>query len=505
MKFRRNIILIILFVILLSGNIQAQMEDIPTLWMVIQNDTDGISLMHTSSGEIIPLLGADAVKTGAEINTQFSPSGEFVALQIIEINTNTQYPFAFDGMTINEAEAQNWLYVFNTTGDLVHRAPLLNDDFMLTQFYAGSDGFYLADTFIRGGLVMSWSPDGSRLVYGVGTSGSGNPDDFEPNGFGTLHVWQAETGDVVALEDTPGTATDIHWSPDSTNAVYRGVDNFGTGAGASGAGTYVIRADNRVSVLPLDTVAGAERFAVDDTVIHGWLEDNLVAFSDFAIEAGAAGLFVYDVDADTILSLLPTIQINLSHRATGIDPSTGTLYAFATYFITALELDFPDYAEQLIGNGLHIYDSIDSSPERIILPEDLPERDIRQIALVDAGKLLIRYRIDGEMIHLIYDIETGDLTEIGDLPWVGLRINGDGMATIYNDDDETNPTLTLVNLMTDTRFLLDVPNATSITWLDEMVFYVAEADTLYIGTRDVGLFSQIDVNGTVLAVSIDAS
>jgi dipeptidyl aminopeptidase/acylaminoacyl peptidase len=381
------------------------------------------------------------------------------------------------------------LYVFALPdGRRAFSVDLLPDGYDFADF----DSPLRLETFFRGGMPMSWSPDGSRLLY----STAAPPSD---DGFGRLVLFDATSETAIDLEDTPGTAYNVRWSPDGQYAFYRGISNFGTGAGASSSGAWTLGPDNTLNRLPVETMLGYEvnPRAVGDLEPIGWLSDTEFVYSDFDIGTGGAGLFVYDAAANSILSLLPIVQYNVIPYRSDVAPESRGIVVYLTDY-GDIETQFPEYAEYMLPAGYYYYSSPEADPVRMDIPDE-SEGGPALLRFADDTRIALTIRVGSAWVDYLYDIETEALTRI-ELADRGTAVYGNGIISTVFDN-----TLTLYDVVSGERIPL-LPNLQGeLRWLDDRWFAAlsGDASTIYMGNRNDGIQGTVfEGEGvTVLAVS----
>lgn len=167
--------------------------------------------------------------------------------------------------------------------------------------------------------------------------------------------------------------------------MYRGIESFGTGAGYSASGAYVVDMRDVGNIRQQPMVACCQ-----DIVPLGWFETGEFVYSYFNIMAGAAGLFAYNPQTDSILTILPAGQDNINDAGLAIHAATGKI--LVTIY------DFPA-TTAILTPGLSVYDSINQAQ-----PRRVSDMFNMSAFFVDADTIYI----DNYEMPLVYRVGTGD-------------------------------------------------------------------------------------------------
>ncbi|GAB4326043.1 MAG: hypothetical protein Kow00117_13490 [Phototrophicales bacterium] len=466
---KHKVYIAILVVLVLAGSITAQ-GTIPSITAVYY-ENGSVMVYQQSRDETITLLTADEIPEGAYVNASLAPDSSYVGVIVEQISINIfSYPENLSGQTIETAGLTNKLYLFSLpSGEKILERNTLTDDFVIEFFMPG----VLREPILESNIGVSWSPNSSRAVWIEGTPHTG-----EHNGFGQLVVFNTSDNSVIELDAHNGTPYDLYWSPDGQYAVYQAVTNFGTGAGISTSGSYVLLPDNTTRPLPLP-----ERENVSSKTIspHGWLSETQFVFSMFSPYDGAAGLSVYDVSTDTRIDIVP-FDVELTYSGTTIQPKTGQIVAtFAGYQI----LDD-------VHPGTYLFRSITSTPE-LIYQNEINEGADR--AAFISSDMVYLYTYDPDMpYHAIYNTTTNEITpepRITDYAYTTSH----GVVFTYNDG-----VATMIHPLSEDDLPVELPGVTpdTLTWLSDTVF-VSYSDTMiHIATTMGDLYTIALPNATTI-------
>jgi len=188
------------------------------------------------------------------------------------------------------------------------------EDFSIDDYYPGTASFDMtqARIAIRHDASLAWSPDSSQLAF-LGWMDGSSVD---------LYLYDLVSDDITQLTDGPSHAFQVYWSPDGRYLLHAGVDTFGTGAGYSMAGLWVVD-------LPRDSIYDVDMGMLrGDFLFHGWLDDETFLAASFSAVCGVFNLRAVNLQTGQVEAIWPS-----SYGAFDIDPSTWTML-----------LDAPDYA-----------------------------------------------------------------------------------------------------------------------------------------------------------------
>ena len=187
-------------------------------------------------------------------------------------------------------------------------------DFSIDDFYPGTASYDMgqANAAINHGTSLAWSPDSSQLAF-LGMMDGSSVD---------LYLYDLASGEITQLTDGPSQAYQVYWSPDGRYLLHAGVNSFGTGAGYSMAGLWVVD-------VPRDSISDVDMGMLGgDFIFHGWLDDETFLAASFNAVCGEFNLRAVNLQTGRVEVIWPS-----SYGAFDIDPSSWTML-----------LDAPDYA-----------------------------------------------------------------------------------------------------------------------------------------------------------------
>jgi len=188
------------------------------------------------------------------------------------------------------------------------------EDFSIDDYYPGTASFDMtqARIAIRHDASLAWSPDSSQLAF-LGWMDGSSVD---------LYLYDLVSDDITQLTDGPSHAFQVYWSPDGRYLLHAGVDTFGTGAGYSMAGLWVVD-------VPRDAIYDVDMGMLQgDFLFHGWLDDETFLAASFNAVCGVFNLRAVNLQTGQVEAIWPG-----SYGVFDIDPSTWTML-----------LDAPEYA-----------------------------------------------------------------------------------------------------------------------------------------------------------------
>ncbi len=342
----KRLTLLLVIVLLGVSGIRAQ---IPFDALVVYRPADGgVAIFIEQTGERHMLLSAEQAPSSAEVRADFlGSSGMFFTVQVMEVNNHTPYPADYNGNTIGELGLQNTLYLFGGGTSLMFQRSLLPDDFIIDFFMDGGEVGYIYDPM----LDADFAVQKGGLSYFFWVEGAADfADEYVVNGYGRLAAYDDIDGAFIELDVLPGTPHGMMWSRNERYGVFRAITNFGTGAGYSSAGTYLLNAND----LSLQQITPCCR----DITAYGWLDSGQFIYSYFSPMAGAAGLFAYDPASDTTITLLPEEQDNIDSLGTDIQAISGQI------LVTVSDIYTPE-GDGLLPPGTYLYSSLTAEPELI--------------------------------------------------------------------------------------------------------------------------------------------
>lgn len=448
----RRILLLVVILFLssvLSGTVVAQHTPASTIIALHQTADGAVQLYQESVDASTVLLPADVVPADAFVRGEISPTLDYVAVLVEQINDSLYRPGNDNlsaGMPIAELGLNNTLYIIDLdTGEILLERQTFPDDFQLPgEWFPGENPILNTD------ITISWSPDGSRLVWLEGTPYQATA---ERNGYGRLSVFDTTDSSVTALPAHDGTPYKFQWSPDGQYGAYQAIDNFGTGAGYNGVGTFVLLPDNSVRDVPLPS----ER--VQDIWPYGWLADNTFVFSMFSIISGGEGLFTYSPTTETVNTLI-AIQQQLNANASAIHPASGQILVTVTDFV---EQDGP------FEPGTYLYSSPTAEPQLIVDEFAFPET-ASFADFLSEQTIYLTFRSFQFLYRGTYDIVTGELMPDERFQqYVSLADSDNGTYFTHGDPDRT-PQLLSPPLEGGDAFDLPGLRVNGLRWLTDDVF-----------------------------------
>lgn len=483
---RSKIWIITICLLLISSFVSAQPTVFLPLRIIYQDETGAVWSYREMDESSTLILSAESIPQNAQVDAVLSPNGFYVAVMVRQVVDMFSFTEDDDGKTIGELGYQNVLYVFNLlTSEIVLRYDMLPDAYLIKPFDR--------DAMLEAEFGVQWSPNSEELVFVRGTSGP--VDEYTPNGYGHVVYFDVVTQQLTNLPEIGGTPYDWQWSKNGQYGVYRGIDNFGTGAGYSSSGAYLVDVSDAENISQKQLVA-----CCADVVPVGWLETGEFVYSYFNIMAGAAGLFAYQPDTDSTLTILPIGQDNMDGWALDIHAETGKILV-SVY-------DFPA-TDPLLEAGLYVYDSISDAQPTLI-------SDVvgAHTFFINADSIYIG---DRDMA-LVYHIDTGEfITDtvvnrfVYPSGYGALFTEGTDGATMYiqNDGGEfTTFTDVLPNaLLSYMRFVVVPASVYFIGFMPPDSWDNTGSDVVYIGAIFTGATKQVsvDAGNIILDVTVDFS
>lgn len=151
---------------------------------------------------------------------------------------------------------------------------------------------------------VAWSPDGSRLAL-VAALDSNHSD---------IYSYEVAAGTLRRLTEEGGQASMPTWSPDGSQVAYLTVKGFGTGAGLSLDGLWVVRANGSAARRVVDLAED------NDLRVIGWTDDGALVTLGWSHLCGSALLRRTRPSTAEVQTLVDGC---LSDAA--LDPASGTL------------------------------------------------------------------------------------------------------------------------------------------------------------------------------------
>ena len=485
------VVMITLSVLVLASPGNAQENSTPTLVALHHTGDGSVVVFDDSTGTTTELLAADAVPADAFVRGALSPTVDYAAVLVEQVNDALYRSDNDDfiaGTSISEQGLTNTLYIFDlSNNEIVVQRETFPDDFQLpAEWFPGTNPILNTD------IVPTWSPDGRRLLWLEGTP---YRTEAARNGFGRLVLFDTTDLSVTALPMHAGTPFDLHWSPNGQYAIYQAISNFGTGAGYNGEGTYVLLPDNTVREMPLP------QEDADDIVPLGWLADNTFVFSMFSILAGGEGLFVYDPATDALTTLID-IQQQLDADANDIHPESGQIVVTLT--------DFVDQAGPLEA-GTYLFRNASAEPVLLIDRFEF-SGTVPVVQFVSANTLYVATFSPGTFRGTV-DLTTGEIIPLeGTQRFVPFDLIGNDFM-VTEGDDGMNVQLFQTEQDGGASYTLPISSTEAFTWLSNSVFVdylrvtpteIETATTVFVGTT-AGDFKTVTVaeDGYILDVQIE--
>lgn len=475
--------IITLFLLLISPVVSAQPTVFMPMQIIYQDEAGAVWLYREANGSSTPILSAESIPQNAHVNATFSADGFHVAITVRQVVDMFLFTEAEADKTIGELGYQNTLYVFNLiTSEMILGYDMLPDDYRIMPNNR--------DAMLEADFGVQWSPNGSGLVFVRGTSGP--VDEYTPNGYGHVVYFNILTQQLTDLPEIGGTPYDWQWSKNGQYGVYRGINNFGTGAGYSSSGAVV------VDMTDVNTISQKQLVVCcTDIVPLGWIETGEFIYSHFNILAGAAGLFVYNPQTDSTFTLLPQSQDNLDGSAFDIDVQSGYLLVSVYDFAPT---------ETTLETGLYWYPSVDD-PNPIRVSDAVTGR----VFFVDANHIYIGERDNPH----IYDIESGSLTAdtvisrfVYPSGYGALFTEGTDGATLYRQDDAggfiTFANVLPNNLLPYMRFAIVPSSLYVIAFMPHDVWGNTGSDVVYIGAIFTGATKQVSIGAGNIILDVVA-
>ncbi|MBI5930661.1 MAG: PD40 domain-containing protein [Chloroflexi bacterium] len=324
----------------------------PAVVVVYTDLNDNILLFDSSTGATQTLIAAEAGRR-IEYRILLSPDNSKVAI----------YSYSFDLAAARAGDTtsvQDTLAIFT----LPEGENLMSETLMLPNILGvGSNEDEFPPMSISD--FVAWSPDGSRIAWITN-----NP------GWNTVHVYPSSLNsqpvqDLIPNEASVGQLSTLRWSPDGTQLAYTSVTSFKSEDGSpqtNGVYTYSLT-DNSGESLTVDNSGAAYWFL-------GWDTDNSLLWSPFGIDAGATGLYRYDLAAGTDTAIIPTSQ-PMSRAA--IDATTQTV-AFA---VPNLSTD-GSTTQAGLAPGAYVLGA-DDQPQKVFTADNLYGVNFIQSDLLEVG------------------------------------------------------------------------------------------------------------------------
>jgi hypothetical protein len=453
---KRLLVLLALLILVVPATAQEAERDPVIVALVDEANTVMVYIEATDLNRVV--LQPEDIPEGADITARLSPDGDYLAVLIRQVSESVRIPLDLNGQPYGESGLRNEIIIFSLPdGVEVYRGDVLADDYVLEveSFVEDSATGFSFDTITRGGGLLSWSPDGSRLMWVQGTANQA---------VGELGIFDTPTADVTVLDMFSGVPYAPEWSPDGAYAVFPTARNFGTGAGPSPAGVFVLGPDNTVNPLPLDRLNPSPEIANSPVQVNnineqidGWLDDQTYVFTVFSLMAGGAGLFTYDPIVDDLTTILPLEQDSVASITLG--PAGESITIVLSEFMNDLMIE-----RGALPGGVYFLADRSAEPESTGLLA-------RFVIYLDADTLYV-------LENTVYDIPTGEIRELG-LPSGRFILQPDGRPPFFRPD-ESDVTSTLRADGSVVELGAGVP--VEVIWLDDTAFAFVRDGELFVRT-----------------------
>lgn len=160
-----------------------------------------------------------------------------------------------------------------------------------------------------------------------------------------LYVYSVSSGTTSRLTDGPSQAYGPSWSPDDKSIFHAGVWSFGTGAGYSDAGSWVVSRDGTVMV---DTTTGN---GSDEAL--AWQDSSRLIIGSWSQPCGLGFLRSYNLDFSEFTDIWPYYLEDFTYS-----PSTRQL-------LVAVPPDLASCVEGGQPTGLYLYTEVSEKPSMI--------------------------------------------------------------------------------------------------------------------------------------------
>lgn len=180
-----------------------------------------------------------------------------------------------------------------------------------------------------------WSHGGDYLAF-IGQQSGPSAD---------LFVYDLAESTITRLTDGPSQAYDPSWSPDDDYIFHSGAWNFGTGAGFSNAGSWVVSRDG-TRIIETTTGHGSDE-------ILGWQNPRRFLLGSWSQPCGLAYLSSFSIDGEESTDIWPYYFEDILFQA-----DTGVL-------LLSVPPDFTDCGTDRQPTGLFIFDEVRAQPRSI--------------------------------------------------------------------------------------------------------------------------------------------
>ena len=252
---------------------------------------------------------------------------------------------------------------------------------------------------------LSWSDDGQKLAFVAGIDGASTD----------VYLWDLLTLKHKRMSSEPSYAFSARISPDGKNIVFFGANTFGTGAGFSMAGAWVVPASGGTPV-ELYKPTATESFV-------GWTSATTFVVHSFSAMCGDHNLRQVNITTKASISL-----INTCFSDTALDNKTGAVMA-----ATSQDLMSFCTCGKKMDAGLYFASS--SVPAKLV-----DKGDYNQVFWAPGPEFFTGVRTDKKLTA--YDSKGVQRVLPANLP-IGVP-QGNGLYSVWAGNSETgNPGLTV--------------------------------------------------------------
>lgn len=490
----RQLLLVLIFLVMLtlviSDETNAQEDHVVDIIAVYQSSDGSVGIYQQATDTRTTILSADLVPKDALVEVWLSPTATYAIIKVQQVVV-FEYSGNEDvsGITVGELGIGDTVYVVDlSTHTVLLERSIIPDDFLIDVTF--SPGF---ESLLRTDVGVNWSPDGTRAVWVEGTPYRTNED---RNGFGRLVVFNAIDQTVTELPLLEGTPFDVHWSPGNQYAIFQASSSFGTGAGYNGEGVYVLLPDNTIREISIPVANDA----ADDISSYGWLSNTQFVFSDFDLEYGGAGLFIYDVQAGTITELLG-LQILVDSDLTVLNTRDGSIVVAITDDVWASE------AELIYEAGLYRFTDLAAAPE--LLYSLSPSISVFGLTMIDDRTFFLRGRFTDDASAALLDLPSATLTPLLEIP-SRITPTQNGFAFARAAGNNTPVTMLDLRALPLASYSLPAIPLRNLRWItpdvfvdyDNRDFEARSTVTIFIGNTG-GEIRTIDFSDVVLSIAAE--
>ena len=264
---------VVIFSLLLPLTTHAQTSGNDVI-LVYNNLADSLVVFDGQSGETTDLITADDTRR-YEYEISLAPTQEHIAV----------YTLSFEKGAINRAEFFAFTYTLDIfslpDGKNLFSQDLLPSDYVFRtsdEPVSGDPSHELLESLGE----MAWSHAGTQLAFVAGV------EDAEAN----IFIFDTTNEDLTEVPDESGYPNRLRWSPDDSQIAYVAVESFLADTGRIGHDIYLASADGETSTavnLDMNT---------EFVWLIDWADDSHLLWSPFDVRSGAAGLNLYDIEAE---------------------------------------------------------------------------------------------------------------------------------------------------------------------------------------------------------------